>query len=1008
MHYSVRNLDTDEEHELKNIPAVLAFINANRKDKSKRNLGAKKFKTLMSGNGVFENHFKITKVYNKRSGKKSAKPVELAAPPAAAMSSPPMSDKPLPFKTRKSQKSNSGKAPMKEVLQAEETDVVMSEAPTANVDKLTTGDADPEGEKSNPVLKPQDKKKRKISPRQARNMKIGRAKSKFKQLLERRMQANGSFDLKTVKLNLEKLMREVKPMNPEDIALMMVSLAQEMKTTLGGILEKVVSVDSHPVTRDVSGVRTADESATYETPTRVSPSTPMVNTNRPVPQIPGGPSLLGELKQVLSGRKDRKTDVSKIENKQPTKPPPSPFMLELTAKIKERQTEGQDEAKRAENFGSVQSSKENLFGHMSASLTAAGVTEEDLQKPAGEVKVKVPENPRPPITPQQGMTFLEELTAEVQKRREDEAVEVASSPIVPEDQGFPPSQEGVETTENPMLTTREMQADEDKDEDKDDDDDDDDDDEGATPEKREEFMKKLFHNSLKNIPVELRGEIKAKDFEKTLVDRFMRADQFAPGFSVFSKSMIRQALTQKFSKPEVDQRLLSIWNTLLKDLERFSVSRRVLFDDRDDRKFNSFKALSGKGEEEEDDEPAEPVNPTSGEVMEVTGDAADNEADPELQPNVAHKLNAFNISQLGENTPEEYYLMRARLGTPMEVTLYARTLREFALNLLTKPLAKAKVNAMLREVASQNVDDSSMYVKYLNHLLFFLFENKVKLPANELEEIENDFGSQYQAFFGQRSESRDNAITSHIRMVVNEGTQMQIDEEPMVQEQLLEGSGALDFLQEWEKGLSTIVRSTIGQEIEKEVVAMQRMSRTHRRGHVLFDNSGSNAVRKGHYAPFKTPIDPSLRRPELAFQSPPSYTKRVPRIAYRNVGGPKRVQVPVATMTSVGDQRAPLEIPSQHPSGRPWASSKEQEDWYRNEAAKNDLGRLKKGEVVNSYRELANKAGLASRGIKGSGAVQQSAFRRKRGIALYAEEGNERQAHKRLRKAFTLSMYNEK
>lgn len=1086
MHYSVRNLDTDEEHEFKNIPALLKFINANRKDKSKRNLGAKKFKSVMAGNGVFENHFKIVKITGRRSGKKAAKPVNLPAPAPASLPTPPMSDKPLPFRTRRSQKAKKDKAPAVETaLQAEDTDVVMSEPASAPIEKLTKGSSDPEGVKENPVLQPQVDKKRKISPRQARNMKIGRAKSKMKAFLNRRMDAKGGFDLNVVKANLRALLRELLGMPSEDVAKMVLMVAREMNTSMLGVLQRVAGSQSHPAARDQSGVRTTDD----------IPIPPLPDLGSLAYQPPSPPS---DTSSIADLRERYERDFLDTPQAPPTSPVWAGVMAELTERLSPSAPETEEMAQdtpAAENYGAAREEVRQVLDRLIVNVMNANVDARVLQTPMpkeGSLGTPSSQTPLSQSDIQQGLQTLErnkemhkqlmeqirsaeKAAQDIQTRSFDDVLKelnaASTSPVSQATEKTLQRSEGLlaqiresaskrdpqraaelgelaETTptgatDTPMsrmeaaMSARRRIITGDEEED-----DDDDtsgiftDEEGEAAADTPEIVTPPPQPPQPQLPTGPVAQVNfVVDMIKNVTSRPMpgqddkkvkRAAAYLNDGKRVAEivAAIQEGIQSRASRTSGETVTSNFWSKmpssevetnigiprrgkLTQGFKAYIRANKDKFDAAFPDKFAGVMRYgSGPGD---DDAMADVVaNPTSGEVMAVTGDATENEIDPELQPQIEHSLNAYNISQLGENSPEQYYLLRSRMATPMELTAFAPMVREFALNLLVKPGAKAKVNNMLREVASQNASESSFYVKYLNHLLFFLLEHKVKLPANELDEIEADLGNQYGAFFGQRSEARDNAIVSHIRMVVNEGTEMQVDTEPEIQEQILHGSGALDFLKEWEKGLSTIVRSTTGQEIEKEVVAMQRMSRSRRRGHVLFDTNGSNVVRQGHYAPFKTPIDPSLRRPELSFQSPPSYTKRTPRIATRNVGGPKRVQVPVATMTSIGDERMPLEIPSQHPSGRPWASSKEQEDWYRNKAAAQDLRKSRGSETTKNYREIANIANRGLNQMQGSGAVQQSGLRRRRGIALYAEEENERQAHKRLRKAFTLSMYNEK
>lgn len=1073
MHYSVRDLTTDEEHEFKNIPAVLKFINENRSDKGRRNVGAKKFKTIMSGNGVFDNQFKITKITGRRGHKNAVKPVELTPPPT--LPSAPMAEKPLPFRTKKDQRKTKNRKPMKTSTQAEDTVLAAKQSATAPIEKLTTGTVDPEGLKSNPTLKPQDKKKRTITPQHARKLKIGRAAAKFRAFLNRRMEAKGAFNLDLVKANVQAMQRELKNMSSQDIVRLLIRVAGDMNTSVYGVMQRVAGSVSHPSQRSQNAVPILDESEETkgETAEETKSDPPAVQTPRknlskelmaelltrftPMPDLEGETPKANnegrvEIEKVMEGlvsavsetgltSADLQGSPGRIKvnenrgKKILTEAERANLSNMLKKKAEKAESRGVEEMKSDDPEGTQTPAADTMQTDPDTTEEepmVEGDDEEDL--PAEEIEENVQELPNRPAAEQvknliealQNEKKVRETLRETQPETEErrplppsllagiqeatrnlKKVEETGSPSAKMAAGTlraallkgrseltpvadrPPPQRELQTTRSPLQAaaeaTRQAVAPVDDDLDLD---------TGGFDEETD----------LK--PTDVMDAV----FDKLVAKKILNASQRAQIGNQEYTRMVNNATDRIFIFTGLEnfdfltkRTAGAIRNLLRKNSDTQEILTKQVYEN-----MTTFKDSDVIGRGPEDMEMETDENPTQGNVMEVTGDATENELDPELMPEKAHELTSYNISQLGENTPEDYYLLRTRLGTPMELTGYAPMVREFALNMLVKPHAKAKVANMLTEVAASNENESSLYVKYLNHLLFFMLKNIMKLPKDELGEVENDIASKYADFFGNQGEVEDNAITSHIRMVVNEGLQKDISIEPEIQDQLMHGAGALDFLKDWEKGLSTITRSTDGQEIEKEIVALQRMSRTHRRGHVLFDTGGSNKVRQSRLGPFKTPIDPDLRRPELDYKAPVSYTRRTPRIAVRRVGGPKRVQVPVGTMVSVGDQRKPLEIPAEHPDGRPWASAKEKEDWYRNKAASLDLEKSKMGQKFNNYRELANAAkALAKRTMRGSGATQMAGLRRRRGITLYADEGPERQAHKRLRKAFTLSMYDE-
>ena len=352
------------------------------------------------------------------------------------------------------------------------------------------------------------------------------------------------------------------------------------------------------------------------------------------------------------------------------------------------------------------------------------------------------------------------------------------------------------------------------------------------------------------------------------------------------------------------------------------------------------------------------------------------------EPNLEelYPLSATNLENLGRNTVSNYHDLRKMLNSVQDVPTFLKTLREFGMKCFNRIHISNTLQAQLLEVAQAFRTEPAMYAKYIVHFAYFILKHKVNLKSSELRKVEMGLATKFQQFFGVRGEVEDNSITSHIRLMVNEAAGATVDMEPMVQQELVRGAGALDSL---EAEMKTLTRTTDNMLMEKEVVARRRMHKSKRRGMVLYEPGKSNLSTQARLAPFKTPIDPELRRPLTEHRAPSQRVTSVPRISYVQPNRPQRVTIPQKVPTLVGDERP--------------------ESFSRN-GARQDLDR---SDILNNTRNILN-ANLSQGAMYGRGsAVDQANLKRRTGITLYSDDKHERRAHKRLRASFTLNMWNE-
>ena len=383
-----------------------------------------------------------------------------------------------------------------------------------------------------------------------------------------------------------------------------------------------------------------------------------------------------------------------------------------------------------------------------------------------------------------------------------------------------------------------------------------------------------------------------------------------------------------------------------------------------DEAFETMQQELERREEEKGDEPMPelPLNPE----------------EPNLE--TLYPLSATNLENLGRNTVADYHKLRTMLNTVQDVPTFLKTLREFGMNAFNKVHITNSIQGHLLEIAQSYRAEPAMYAKYIVHFVYFILKHKIRLASGELAKIEMGLSQKYQQFFGVRGEVEDNSITSHIRMMVNEAAGATVDMEPMVQQELVRGAGALDSI---EQGLKDVVRTTDNMLMEQEVVARRRMHKTHRRGMVMYEPGKSNLSTQARLAPFKTPIDPELRRPITQHMAPTQRISSVPRVSSVRPGAPQRVSIPQKVPTLVGDERP---------------------EAFSREGAEQDLAR---SQNLNTRNILNTALSQTMRVTLGRGAVDQSNLRRRRGITLYNDDAHERRAHKRLRASFTLNMWNE-
>ena len=381
--------------------------------------------------------------------------------------------------------------------------------------------------------------------------------------------------------------------------------------------------------------------------------------------------------------------------------------------------------------------------------------------------------------------------------------------------------------------------------------------------------------------------------------------------------------------------------------------------------------------------PPNPPNPLAPPVEDMMGEEQPmgpplNPENPELEQ--LYPLSPTNLENLGQNTVGNYHDLRVMLNSVQDVPTFLKTLREFGLKSFNRRGISSAIQGHLLEIAQSYRAEPAMYAKYIVHFLYFILKHKLHLKQSELAKVETGLAQKYLQFFGERGEVEDNAITSHIRYIVNESAGVTLDAEPLVQEELLRGAGALDSI---EQGLKEVVRTTDNMLMEQEVVARRRMHKTHRRGMVMYEPSKSNLATQARLAPFKTPLDPELRRPLAQHLAPTQRVHSTPRVSVVNPRAPQRVTIPQKVPTLVGDQRP---------------------EAFSREGAEQDLAR---SQNLNTRNILNTALSQTMRVTLGRGAVDQSNLRRRRGITLYNDDAHERRAHKRLRASFTLNMWNE-
>ena len=150
----------------------------------------------------------------------------------------------------------------------------------------------------------------------------------------------------------------------------------------------------------------------------------------------------------------------------------------------------------------------------------------------------------------------------------------------------------------------------------------------------------------------------------------------------------------------------------------------------------------------------------------------------------------------------------------------------------------------------------------------------------------------------------------------------------------------------------------------------------------MYEPGKSNLSTQARLAPFKTPIDPELRRPLTQHMAPTQRVPSVPRVSSVRPGAPQRVTIPQKVPTLVGDQRP---------------------EAFSRQGAEQDLERSQNLNTRNILNATLGRTGLYGRGA----AVNQANLGRRTGITLFSDDKHERRAHKRLRVSFTLNMWNE-
>lgn len=172
------------------------------------------------------------------------------------------------------------------------------------------------------------------------------------------------------------------------------------------------------------------------------------------------------------------------------------------------------------------------------------------------------------------------------------------------------------------------------------------------------------------------------------------------------------------------------------------------------------------------------------------------------------------------------------------------------------------------------------------------------------------------------------------------------------------------------------------------------MHRPKRRGHVLFEPSKSNLYTQMRLAPFKTPIDPELRRPMQDYKAPVTSVRPVPRISRINPQAPAKSAIP---QQQLDRNREILE------------AQRSNLERGRNPFTQNaEAGEARAAAGFRNLINLAYNQPQARPLFEGRGAVDQASMRTRRGITLFSDDAQERRAHKRLRSSFTLNMYKER
>lgn len=348
-------------------------------------------------------------------------------------------------------------------------------------------------------------------------------------------------------------------------------------------------------------------------------------------------------------------------------------------------------------------------------------------------------------------------------------------------------------------------------------------------------------------------------------------------------------------------------------------------------------------------------------MMPVKDPASPEDPIEEVNYEEMYPLSHVNVMNLGRNTIEDYHQLRITIKSPPNISTFISKTREFSIKMFKKVTVGNDLEGHLIEIAKRNAGTPQVYAKYIIHLLMFLLKHKLKLPASELSKVEFEISLKAGKLLGIRNQDMDDEITSHVRRLVNDVMQETLDVEPLKpEEELIRGAGALDSIEAGEK---TLTRTTDNMQEEHETLAKRRAHKSKRRGMILYEPSKSNAIVQQRLGPFKTPIDPVLNRPLVESIAPTQAIRKRPRTTTFTPGAQAGVSI-------VQDQNTIL--------------PKEMEDV-----------------LMRKITPLSRMM------MRGSGAVNQTELRRRRGITLFNDDSHERRAHKRLRASFTLNMMNE-